>query len=240
MTGAGREEMIVRNLPLVSFVVGKMSDENGSSALDREDAVAYGVEGLIQAVDNYDPSRGTTFASFAIRRIRGSILDAIRRMDVLPRSLRKGARELERATMELATQLGRWPTQRELAMKMGLPLGELQRLLGHSSSRVVSLERIMEERTAEGSSRWEPTDLDELADPAAATDKKASMRMLDQSLTSLPARDRAILQLRYGRGLAFHEIGDMMGLSESRVCQLHKRILSNLKVKLTRELDAAA
>ncbi len=119
---AGREEMIVRNLPLVSFVVGKMSGENGNSALDREDAVAYGVEGLIQAVDSFDPTRGVTFASFAIRRIRGSILDAIRRLDVLPRSLRKGARELERATMELAVQLSRWPTQRELAVKLGLPL----------------------------------------------------------------------------------------------------------------------
>jgi RNA polymerase sigma factor FliA len=240
MLESGREDMIVRNLPLVSFVVGKMSDENGSSALDREDAVAYGVEGLIQAVDSYDPTRGTTFASFAIRRIRGSILDAIRRMDVLPRSLRKGARELERATMELAAQLGRWPTQRELAMKLGLPLADLQRLVGHSASRVVSLERIMEEKAGEGASPWEASDPDEFSDPAAAADRKASMFLLDAALTSLPARDRAILQLRYGRGMAFHEIGDLMGLSESRVCQLHKRILSNLKQRLTRELEAAA
>lgn len=237
---AGREDMIVRNLPLVSFVVGKMSDQNGSSALDRDDAVAYGIEGLIQAVDSYDPERGATFASFAIRRIRGSILDAIRRMDVLPRSLRKGARELERATMELTVQLGRWPTQRELAMKMGIPLRELQSLAGHSSSRVVSLERIMEDKTGEGSSHWEASDPDEYSDPATAADRKASMMLLDGALTSLPARDRAILQLRYGRGMAFHEIGSLMGLSESRVCQLHKRILSSLRQRLARELEAAA
>jgi RNA polymerase sigma factor for flagellar operon FliA len=231
--------MIVRNLPLVSFVVGKMSGENGSSAMDREDAVAYGIEGLIQAVDSYDPTRGTTFASFAIRRIRGSILDAIRRMDVLPRSLRKGARELEKATMDLAAQLGRWPSQRELAMKLGMPLGDLQRLVGHSSSRVVSLERIMGEKTSEGASPWEASDPDEYADPAAAADRKASMMLLDSALTSLPARDRAILQLRYGRGMAFHEIGAIMELSESRVCQLHKRILSSLKGKLKVDLAAA-
>lgn len=235
-----REEMIVRNLPLVSFVVGKMSDENGPSALDREDAVAYGIEGLIQAVDSYDPSRGTTFASFAIRRIRGSILDAIRKMDVLPRSLRKGTRELEKATMELATQLGRWPTQRELAIKLGVALRDVQALVGHSSSRVVSLERIMEDKNSEGSSPWEASDPDEFVDPAAATDRKASMLLLDQALTALPARDRAILQLRYGRGMPFHQIGELMGLSESRVCQLHKRILSSLKNKLTRELETAA
>ena len=235
-----REDMIVRNLPLVSFVVGKMSDQNGSSALAREDAVAYGVEGLIQAVDSYDSTRGVTFASFAIRRIRGSILDAIRRMDVLPRSLRKGARDLERATMELSVQLGRWPTQRELAIKMGMPLRDLQTLAGHASSRVLSLERIMEERSGEGASAWEASDPDEYSNPAAAADRKVSMMLLDNALTSLPARDRAILQLRYGRGMAFHEIGDLMGLSESRVCQLHKRILTSLKNKLTRELEAAA
>ena len=113
-----RDDMIVKNLPLVSFVVSKMSDENGNRSFDREDAVAYGVEGLIQAVDSFDPSRGTTFASFAIRRIRGSILDAIRRMDVLPRSLRKSAREIEKANLELASQLGRWPSLNELAFRV--------------------------------------------------------------------------------------------------------------------------
>jgi RNA polymerase sigma factor for flagellar operon FliA len=147
---------------------------------------------------------------------------------------------LEKATLELALQLARWPTQRELALRMGMPLGDLQRLVGHSSSRVVSLERIMEEKAGEGSSRWEASDPDEYSDPAAATDRRASMLLLDEALTSLPARDRAILQLRYGRGMAFHEIGNLMGLSESRVCQLHKRILSNLKYRLTLELEIAA
>jgi RNA polymerase sigma factor for flagellar operon FliA len=232
--------MIVRNLPLVSFVVGKMTDENGSSAIDREDAIAYGVEGLIQAVDAYDPTRGVTFASFAIRRGRGSVLDAIRRMDVLPRSLRKGARELERATLELAANLGRWPSQRELAARLEIPLRDLQSLAGHSSSRVVSLERVMEEKSSEGASPWEASDPDEFSDPAAAADRKAAMMLLDGAVTNLSHRDRAILQLRYARGMAFHEIGQLMGLSESRVCQLHKRILSSLRNKLTRDMDMAA
>jgi RNA polymerase sigma factor for flagellar operon FliA len=235
-----RQDMIVRNLPLVSFVVGKMTDENGSSAIDREDAIAYGVEGLIQAVDAYDPTRGVTFASFAIRRIRGSVLDAIRKMDVLPRSLRKGARELERATLELAASLGRWPSQSELAKRLEMPLRDLQSLAGHSSSRVVSLERVMEEKSGEGASPWEASDPDEFSDPAAAADRKAAMMLLDGAVTNLSHRDRAILQLRYGRGMAFHEIGQLMGLSESRVCQLHKRILSGLRHRLTREMDMAA
>jgi len=236
-----REQMIVQNLPLVAFVVGKMSDESGSSPIDREDALAYGIEGLIQAVDNYDPERGTTFASFAIRRIRGSILDAIRRMDILPRSLRKSAREVERANLELATMLGRWPTLKELALKLKMPIDQVRTIVGHSGSRVVSLERMMGETTPEGGSTpWEAPDTDELADPAAWTDRKAAMQLLGTALSSLSARDQKIVQLRYGRSLPFHEIGRLMNLSESRVCQLHKRILSSLHKRLKHELEAAA
>jgi RNA polymerase sigma factor for flagellar operon FliA len=236
---SNREEMIVKNLPLVTFVVGKMSGESGTS-IDREDAVAYGVEGLIQAVDNYDPTRGTTFASFAIRRIRGSILDAVRRMDVLPRSLRKSARELERANLDLASMLGRWPTVRELALRMNQPVEAVREAAGHSSSRVVSLERMMTERSGEGSAPWEISDRDEYADPAAAADRRAALQMLDQALNALSKRDKTIVQLRYGKSMPFHEIGRMMNLSESRVCQLHKRILGSLRGYLKRDTEMAA
>lgn len=241
MTGSAREQMIIQNLPLVAFVVGKMSDEAGSSPIDREDALAYGVEGLIQAVDSYDPQRGTTFASFAIRRIRGSILDAVRRMDILPRSLRKSAREVERANLELAAMLGRWPTIKELALKLRMPIDQVRQITAHSGSRLVSLEKMMGEANGEGNSTpWEAHDPDELADPAAAADKKAAMQLLGEALRSLSSRDRKIVQLRYGRSLPFHEIGRQMNLSESRVCQLHKRILSSLQKRLKHELDAAA
>lgn len=240
MMNAAREEMIVRNLPLVSFVVGRMSDESGSSPLDREEAVAYGIEGLIQAVDNFDASRGVTFASFAIRRIRGSILDAIRRMDVLPRSLRKAARELDKANMELAGQLGRWPTQKELAFRLGIPVNQLRTLMHNTSSKVISLEKIMDERGQEGSNPWEAVDPDELSDPAEALDRKVSLNLLDSAIQGLPERDKLLIQLRYGRSMAFHEIGELLGLSESRVCQLHKRILGSLKTKLASQVEVAA
>lgn len=236
-----REQMIVQNLPLVSFVVGKMSDESGSSPIDREEAIAYGVEGLIQAVDNYDPTRGVTFASFAIRRIRGSVLDAIRRMDLLPRSLRKSARDVEKANLELATMLGRWPTPKELAMKLNIPIEQLRQISGHSGSRVVSLEKMMMGDTiGEGSAPWEASDQDEYSDPAAATDRKAALQLLGGALNTLSSRDKTIVQLRYGRAMPFHEIGKLMNLSESRVCQLHKRILTGLKNRLKRDMEIAA
>ena len=234
-----REEMIVRNLPLVTFIVGKMADESGASPLDREDAIAYGTEGLIQAVDNFDPTRGVTFASYAIRRVRGSILDAIRRNDLLPRSLRKSTRELEKVNLELANMLGRWPTVKELAIKLAMPLEQVRSLIGHGGSRVVSLERMMGDGAHEGATPWEAADPDELPDPAMAVDRKAASQLLGQALSSLSFRDREIVRLRYGKAMPFHEIGKRMNLSESRVCQLHKRILSGLNKRLRKDMEAA-
>jgi RNA polymerase sigma factor for flagellar operon FliA len=235
-----REEMIVRNLPLVAFIVGKMADESGSSPIDREDAIAYGTEGLIQAVDNFDPERGTTFASFAIRRIRGSILDAIRRNDLLPRSLRRSTREVEKANMELAGMLGRWPTHKELALKLAMPIDQVRSIMGHGSSRVVSLEKMMGDGAPEGSTPWEAADEEVFPDPATVVDKKAAMQLLGTALTGLSHRDKEIVALRYGKAMPFHEIGKKMNLSESRVCQLHKRILSSLNKRLRNDMESAA
>ena len=233
-----RDQMIVRNLPLVTFIVGKMADESGASPIDREDAIAYGTEGLIQAVDNFDPERGVTFASYAIRRIRGSILDAIRRNDILPRSLRKGTRELEKANLELANMLGRWPTMKELAIKLAIPLEQVRSLTGHGSSRVVSLEKLMGDGSHDGATPWEAADPDEIPDPALAVDRKAGSQLLGRALSSLSHRDKEIVRLRYGRAMPFHEIGKRMNLSESRVCQLHKRILSGLNKRLRNDVAA--
>ena len=237
---AKREEMILQNMPLVTYVVGRMANGTNTGPLDRDEAIAYGLEGLIQAVDHFDSERGTTFASFAIQRIRGSILDAIRRMDVLPRSLRRSSRDVERANLELATMLGRWPTGKELAMKLGMPVKQLKVTLGHSSARVVSLDKMMTENRPEGSAPWEASDQAEFADPANATDKRADMELLHSAIGSLSSRDREIVLLRYGQALPFHEIGRILKLSESRVCQLHKRILSNLRENLEKDQPIAA
>jgi RNA polymerase sigma factor for flagellar operon FliA len=233
--------MIMKHMPLVAFVVGRMSTDNQKTlGLDREDAIAYGVEGLIQAVDAYDAERGTSFASFAVRRIRGAILDAIRKMDPLPRSVRKGAREIEAASQELAGSLGRWPTHKEIAFRLGVPQEQVEYTLRHSSSRFVSLEHALQDRTGEGTPALDPVDEDEQSDPAHAADHAASLALLDEALRRLNARDRAILKLRYSDARPFHEIGALMGLSESRVCQLHKRILSTLRRQLYSQIDQAA
>jgi RNA polymerase sigma factor for flagellar operon FliA len=236
-----RNAMIMRHMPLVAFVVNRMSSETSNrNGLERDDAMAYGVEGLIQAVDNYDPERGTSFASFAVRRIRGSILDAIRKQDPLPRSLRRCARELESASQELACQLGRWPTNKEIAIRLGLSLEELHVLRSRSSSRVVSLDQCLEDRPDNPSLTWDPADEDEFGNPAAATEHRATLRLLSEAMDTLTPRERSILYMRYGQSMPFHEIGALMGLSESRICQLHKKILAALRHRLEPALEEVA
>ena len=228
-------------MPLVAFVVGRMSTDNQKTlGLDREDALAYGVEGLIQAVDAFDETRGTSFASFAVRRIRGSILDAIRKMDPLPRSLRKSTREVEQASQELSANLGRWPTSKEIAFRMGIPTEQLAGIQKHAGSKFISLEHALQDRGGETSPSFDPADEDESGDPAKSADHNASLAMLDAALHRISARDRAILRLRYAESKPFHEIGQMMGLSESRVCQLHKRILLALRRQINAQLEEAA
>ena len=234
--------MIMRHMPLVAFVVSRMSTDNQKTlGLDREDAIAYGVEGLIQAVDAFDEDRGTSFASFAVRRIRGSILDAIRKMDPLPRSVRKNTREVESASQELAASLGRWPSPKEISFRMGITQDQLNDILRHSSSKFISLEHALQDRGGDAAPSFDPVDEDELGDPAKAADHNASLALLDAAMHGLNPRDRAILKLRYSESKPFHEIGALMGLSESRVCQLHKRILSTLKRQINAQLaDVAA
>jgi RNA polymerase sigma factor for flagellar operon FliA len=239
---AKREEAILRHMPLVAFVVNRLSsDRVRTLGLDREDAMSYGVEGLIQAVDGFDPERGTSFASFAVRRIRGSVLDAVRRQDPLPRSLRRSTRQVEQAAQELATQLGRWPAPKELALKLGTSAEAVQEIQQHASSRFVSLEHTLQEAAQNGDrQRFDPVDPDDRGDPARAAEQSAALRALRRAVDRLSERDQVILRLRYEEARPFHEVGRLLGLSESRVCQIHKRILRQLRAHLGDTLVEAA
>src|SRR5205823_6774921 len=121
-----REALILANIGLVSFVVSRLREHTDHGAWDRDDIFAYGVLGLIQAVDSYDAAKGASFASFALIRIRGSILDFKRRMDLLPRSIRRNAAVLDKERMDLVGELGRWPTREELAQRLGRSTSEVE------------------------------------------------------------------------------------------------------------------
>lgn len=238
---ASREAQILRHQPLVTFVVNRLStDRVNTLGLEREDAIGFGMEGLIQAIDGFDESRGTSFASYAIRRIRGSILDAVRRQDPLPRSLRRSTRQVDQAAQELATQLGRWPTEKEIAMRLGIKPADVLEIQQHATSRFVSLENVLQDTDENSGTRFEPPDNDERSDPAKAAEHEAALHQLQLALRQLSPRDQAILRLRYGQSKPFHEVGRLLHLSESRVCQLHKRILTTLRRHLEDQLEEAA
>jgi RNA polymerase sigma factor for flagellar operon FliA len=241
-TATSRDEMILKNKPLVTLVVNRLStDRIRTLGLERDDAIGYGVEGLIQAVDSFDSSRGTTFASFAVQRIRGSILDAIRREDPLPRLLRRNARQIDQAAQELAGPLGRWPTRKEIAMRLGITPEEVHETQKHAASRFISLDNIIDDRSRDGgSASWDPADADDRDDPGVVAERRASLALLGHALEQLAERDRELLRLRYGESRPFHEVGRILGLSESRACQIHKRVLAQLRRLLVPAMEEAA
>ncbi|HEX5369368.1 MAG TPA: sigma-70 family RNA polymerase sigma factor [Dehalococcoidia bacterium] len=231
-----RDELIERNLPLVAYVVNRMSASFLSGIMEREDALAYGAKGLIQAVDSYDVSRGVAFSSFASLRIRGAIIDAARELDLLPRSLRRKIRDVESANQELANSLGRWPTVKEVSLRTGLPIHDVHGLMDQRGARVVSLEQSA--TSHDESYEWEVEDHDEAIDPAAVTDRKAMLKLLGEAMENLPPRDREVIQLRYFKDMPFRSIGKTLNISESRVCQIHVRIITSLRKRIQESIAA--
>ncbi|HLF78953.1 MAG TPA: sigma-70 family RNA polymerase sigma factor [Dehalococcoidia bacterium] len=232
--------MIEDNLPLVAYVVSRMTDMLAAGMMDKEDAHSYGVEGLIQAVDNFDVTRGNTFGTFAMLRIRGSILDAIRRHDVLPRTLRKKLRDVENANLELANRLGRWPTTKELSLYAHMSISEVRDVMEHRGTRMFSLEKSMDNEAGQDTMTWDVEDKSERDDPVAHLDRQDLLGILERAVGSLSDRDRQIVELRYKRSLSISAIGRMLNVSESRVSQLHKRILASLQRQMSAEMDPAA
>jgi RNA polymerase sigma factor for flagellar operon FliA len=232
-----REELIQNHLGLVALTVARMSEVWLRGRLEREDAFSYGVAGLIHAVDNYDPTRGASFPTFALPRIRGAILDAVRRADPLPRNLRRRVHQVDAALLELANTLGRWPTNVELAVRTGLSADEVRELRSRGGSAIISLEGMTND-FSDDSQAWFQ-DGNEENDPDAAIERLATRETLVFCLRQLSPRDQRIVELRYGQSMTFRDIGDLLSLSESRVCQLHRRIMAQLQDSLRREAKAA-
>jgi RNA polymerase sigma factor for flagellar operon FliA len=212
----------------------------GGGIMDREEAQAYGIEGLIKGVDSFDPDRGISFLSFAHQRIRGSILDALRKSDVMSRGLRSRVREVEQACQELGSLLGRWPTSKEIALKLNLPLEEVRYLQDQAGTRVYSLDRLRSGDENGESSGWEPCDDDDLVDPADALDQKELFQALQVAIGRLRERDREVIEMRYRQSRSLSQIAGHLGISESRVSQIHKSALRKLRDLMTEEEDGAA
>ncbi|GFN24129.1 sigma-70 family RNA polymerase sigma factor [Thermanaeromonas sp. C210] len=225
-----RRELALKYLPLVKYIVGRLAVKP-PPFLDQEDLIGYGIVGLLEAIDRYDPSRGVNFESFAALRIRGAVLDALRRAHWAPRTLIEKLKQVSSVYRRLEQEQGVEPRDEEVAAAAGLEIGELQDLLERGAQMaLISLEEfLLNEEGEETVRRGEVTADPQSPEPEQRVEQEELRRALKQALGGLKERDRLILSLYYYEGLTLKEIGEVLGISESRVCQLHGRAILNLR-----------
>ena len=229
-------------MPLVRHAVNRVvAGASYNSILQYEDMISCGMQGLIEAHKAYDPTRGAKFSTYALPRIRGSILDALRAAHPLPRSLQKVGSDIEKAVSSLYTDLGRTPTKVELAERLGLPLQELLTASRQTSIRVLSLESLAD-LTVNGSAEklTELADDDPGIDPDTVTQREILRRSLVEAISELPQREREIINLYYIESRSLKSIGQAMAISESRASQLRHRAIRRLRSALMGDLAEAA
>ncbi len=223
-TREARDRLVVRYTPLVRVVAHRVM-VGLPAHVDHADLTQSGIFGLIDAIERFDPKRCPRFETFAVQRIRGAILDELRAQDWVPRTVRGRVRELERAQERLERRLQRAATDREIAAEMHLPLREVQGLI--RQVQVLSVEALDE--IGGGVSELFA---DAAPDPMAVVQARETMRQLNAAVAGLGERDRTVIQLYYLENRTLAEIGRMLGVTESRVCQLHARLVGRLRGRL--------
>jgi RNA polymerase sigma factor for flagellar operon FliA len=229
-TGA-RERLVVAYSPMVKFVAGRLG-AGLPSHVDDADLISYGLMGLIGAIERFDLERGIKFETFAMTRIRGAIIDELRSLDWVPRSVRSRAREIEAAQAKLEHELQRAPSEAELAKRLDISEDELQTsLLEIANSSVYALDELW---TVSDSSGDQVSLLDTISDPRAEDPQEslASSEVKDRltdAIASLPEREQLVVALYYYENLTLREIGEVLGVTESRVSQLHTKAVMRLK-----------
>jgi len=231
-----RDRLLLHYAPLVKYVAGRVGT-GLPSHVDIADLVQSGVFGLWDAIDRFEPERGLKFETYAMQRIRGAILDELRAQDWVPRSVRSRAREVERALERLETRLQRSASDAEVAEELGISVAELRELYAQLQlTSVVALDELI--TAGRGSTSIAETLPDETAqEPGAFLDSVENRRLLAEAVSQLTDRDRVVVSLYYFENLTLAEIGRVLGVTESRVCQLHTRAVLRLRSKM---LEASA
>jgi RNA polymerase sigma factor for flagellar operon FliA len=239
-TGAAgaRERLILHYAPLVKYVASRVSAGLPTS-VEQADLVSYGMFGLIDALEKFDLGRAIKFETYAIPRIKGAIIDELRAMDWVPRSVRFKAREIEKAYSELEGQLKRGPTEVEMSEHLGISRAELHDVVTQISFvSVLALDEVL----SVGDDRGEKISLlDTLADPSLdptmSFEGRETRDMLAGAINSLTEREKIVVTLYYFEGLTLAEIGEILGVTESRVCQIHTKAVGQLRTSLAETYD---
>jgi RNA polymerase sigma factor for flagellar operon FliA len=232
-TADARERLIIHYSPLVKFVAGRVAAGLPQS-IEQADLVSYGIFGLIDAIDKFDPERGFKFETYAISRIKGAIIDELRSIDWVPRSVRSKARSIERAYSKLENELKRSPEEKEVAAELGVTEGELAQTLSQISFvGIVALDELLSSGDkGSGGTTVGDTIADKVNDPVAAFEVTEMKHVLADAINRMPDRERLVLTLYYYEGLTLAEIGDVLGVTESRVCQIHTKAILQLRGRL--------
>jgi RNA polymerase sigma factor for flagellar operon FliA len=228
-----RDRLILTYAPLVKYVAGRLG--SGLPAhVDEGDLVSYGLLGLIGAIERYDPTRDIKFETYAISRIKGAIIDELRALDWVPRSVRSRAREIERAIAELEAKLGTAPTDEQIAEKIGITVEELEdSLTDISRSSIAALDELWSVSGEGDQVSLMDTIEDEAGTrPADALDETETREALADAIARLPEREKLVVTLYYYEELTLREIGEVLGVTESRVSQLHTKAILRLKARL--------
>jgi RNA polymerase sigma factor FliA len=231
-----RERLVVAYSPLVKYVAGRMA--SGLPAhVDEADLISYGLFGLIGAIERFDVDREIKFETYAVSRIKGAIIDELRSLDWVPRSVRAKARDVERAHHKLENQLQRAPSEEEMAKELGLDVEDFRdALLDIANSSVLALDDLWTIADPDGGqvSLIDTIRDPNAIDPQAEIDAAALKDRLAEAIESLPERERLVVALYYYENLTLREIGEVIGVTESRVSQLHTKAVLGLRAALQR------
>jgi len=228
-----RERLILQYAPLVKYVAGRVS-VGLPATIEHADLVSYGMFGLIDAIQKFSLEKGVKFETYAISRIKGAIIDELRSIDWIPRSVRSKARDVEKALTSLEVQLRRTPTEQELADQLGLGVKELRQTLTQVS--LVSLVALDETFSGEESERQALVDTlrdPRAVDPESSFEDAEQRTLLAEAINRMTEREKTVIVLYYFEGMTLAQIGQVLGVTESRVCQMHTKAVLGLRAKMT-------
>lgn len=224
-----REEIIIEYASLVKVVAGRLSMYLGYN-VEYEDLVSYGIFGLIDAIDKFDLTKNVKFETYASLRIRGAILDQIRKMDWIPRSVRQKQKMIDSANARIEASLGRTATDEEIAEALEISIDDYYTMQGQTKvTNLVSLDEFVEQGSE---MRMDPTGNSHFEQPDKAIEKEEMTKMISEALTELTDKERQVVMLYYYEEMTLKEISMVLEVSESRVSQLHTKSLVKLKKKL--------
>jgi RNA polymerase sigma factor FliA len=229
-----RERLVVAYSPLVKYVSGRMA--SGLPAhVDEADLISYGLIGLINAIERFDLEREIKFETYAITRIKGAIIDELRSLDWVPRSVRARARQIERANAKLEHKLQRAPTDEEMATELKVSVQDFQdALLQISNSTVAALDELwtVSDSSGDAVSLLDTLHDPDAPDPAQILDQTDLKDRVAEAISRLPEREKLVVALYYYENLTLREIGEVLGVTESRVSQLHTKAVLRLRSRL--------